>query len=115
MGDRAVVVVTQEEGEVPIYLYTHWGGSTLPEVVQAALRRGRSRWGDPPYLTRIIFSEMIQDEVLEETGFGISVHLIEGRQILVNIPAKQIEIEGKPAMSFEAFVNQTEVGWAERY
>jgi len=56
----------------PIWLYSHWGGADLAVVLQSALVRGRPRWDDPSYLARIIFSEMIRDEILEETGYGIS-------------------------------------------
>lgn len=83
--------------------------------MQEALRRGRDRWGDPSYLTRVIFSEMIQDEVFEVTGFGISVHPTEGRQIRINIPTKQIELEGAPAQTFEEYTNRTEVAWPGLY
>jgi len=70
MGDRGQVKITAE-GNPDLYLYTHWGAESLPEVVANALARGRDRWTDDEYLNRIIFSEMIQGEVLEETGYGI--------------------------------------------
>lgn len=70
MGDRRNVVVRHSD-QHSVALYTHWSGSELPGVLAAALDRGRGRWGDPIYLTRIIFSEMIQGEVMSETGYGI--------------------------------------------
>ncbi len=66
MGDRAQVYMK----DTGVYLYTHWYGQELPEVVRTALSK-KWRWGDPSYLARIIFSEMIKDEVGEETGYGI--------------------------------------------
>jgi hypothetical protein len=71
MGARANVIVKDEQGH-KVYLYTHWYGSELPRMVRNALKRGRGRWDDPPYLTRIIFSEMIKDDLMDTTGFGIS-------------------------------------------
>ena len=78
MGDRRNVVVEFENG-TSVALYTHWTGSDLPQTLAKALDRGRSRWDDPAYLTRIIFSEMIAAEagddvvavLMGETGFGI--------------------------------------------
>ena len=63
--------------ERKIYLYTHWGAEHLEDVLREALIRGRSRWDDPPYLARIIFSEMIQDEVLDTTGYGIAPYVMD--------------------------------------
>lgn len=74
MGDRGQVRLISK-GQPDIYLYTHWGADRLPKTVAEALDRGRGRWGDDEYLNRIIFSEMIQGEVLEDTGFGIGTGL----------------------------------------
>lgn len=68
-----------------VYLYSHWGGSRIHETLKAALIRGRGRWGDPPYLARIIFSQMMLDEsggILSQTlealtGFGIAPYLMD--------------------------------------
>jgi len=54
MGDRANVYI-REDNDHGVYLYTHWGGYELPEVVRRALARGESRWSDAPYLARIVF------------------------------------------------------------
>jgi len=70
MGDRGQVKITAQ-GNPDLYLYTHWGAESLPETVAHALGRGRGRWDDDEYLNRIIFSEMIQGDVLGETGYGI--------------------------------------------
>ena len=76
MGNRGNVVLKYSEGE-KIYLYTHWSGSSLNSIVKSALERGESRWDDPSYLARIVFSEMIKDQVMETTGFGIAPHEID--------------------------------------
>lgn len=71
MGDRAQVRIT--EGDKEAYLYTHWRGNDLPEIIRQGLIVGRGRWDDPPYLTRILFCKMIEGERPNmETGFGIS-------------------------------------------
>jgi hypothetical protein len=94
MGDRANVYV--HEGDRPgVYLYTHWEGSTLPQTVVRALYRGRGRWDDVQYLTRIIFSEMIQDDVLSETGFGISAECEDGGDRIVDVDTATQKIRFK--------------------
>ena len=70
MGDRANIRLVEGSGQV--YFYSHWGGTELPGILASALDRGRNRWGDAPYLNRIIFSEMIKKDVSGETGYGIS-------------------------------------------
>ena len=111
MGDRANVFVVEDEGnnkEEGVYLYTHWGGSELPKTVARALDRGRERWGDTPYLTRIIFSEMIKREVEGLTGYGISTKQIYGdddRIITIYPERKELYILSSGRYySFEEFI-----------
>ena len=99
MGNRANIAIKQpvmsQEGEpVFIYLYTHWNGAVLPQILQSALKRGMSRWGDAPYLTRIIFSEMVKDDVMGETGAGISTYITDNSHaiIVVDIEREIIQI-----------------------
>ncbi len=68
MGDRGNIVV--REGSQEIWLYTHWCGSDIADVVQKALQK-KWRWDDAPYLTRIIFDTLTEGCYGEETGFGI--------------------------------------------
>lgn len=75
MGDRGNVFCREQyEKEGGVYLYSHWGGSELPRIVQDVLKR-RQRWDDGPYLTRMIFSAMIKEDIDDEVGYGISVTL----------------------------------------
>lgn len=85
-----------------IFFYTHWGGTELPITVAAALDRGRGRWGDEAYLARIIFSEMIQRDVLAETGYGIAPYRPDEEHPDVVIDAKAQTANGVP---FEDFIN----------
>lgn len=75
MGDRGNIVVLDEFGPGDVryvYLYTHWRGSEIRELLQEALAK-RWRWDDGPYLTRIIFDTLkAGDEGSKETGYGIS-------------------------------------------
>jgi len=67
MGDRANVYI-QSNGE-GVYLYTHWGGSELPEIARVALAKNW-RWHDPSYLARIVLDTMTEG-TCDETGFGV--------------------------------------------
>lgn len=51
MGDRGNIAIKQdikdECGEnVYIYMYTHWRGSELAEILKSALTKGKGRWDD---------------------------------------------------------------------
>ena len=66
MGTRAQVFIK----DTGIYLYQHWDGDGLFQIVKDAIAKGW-RWNDEEYLTRIIFCEMVKDDIGGETGFGI--------------------------------------------
>lgn len=76
MGDRGNIVIrpTADTNQEDIWLYTHWSGSDLAEILARAMAR-RQRWTDAAYLARIIFCEMIgKDGLDKETGFGIATY-----------------------------------------
>ena len=77
MGDRGNLILHYEEGN-KIYFYTHWSGSALPKILKKALKRGKDRWNDEPYLSRILFCEMVKDDISGNTGFGISPYQGDG-------------------------------------
>jgi hypothetical protein len=95
MGDRANVQV--KDGESNVFLYTHWSGSELPKTLKTALIRGKERWTDGQYLARIIFCEMVRDDIDDMTGYGISSVVGDGgdRIIVVNVDEQTIKINGK--------------------
>ena len=119
MGDRANVVLHEAEDR-RVFLYTHWGGSNLPETVRVALAR-RQRWNDPAYLGRIVFSEMIGDaETLKlETGFGISATVGDNSYPYIVIDGERQEIRFEDPDSggtiarytFEEYARQKVAGW----
>jgi hypothetical protein len=115
MGDRRNVIVTKGNGGPNVSLYTHWYGSQLPQIVARALDRGRSRWDDPTYLTRIIFSQMLLDgDAVEElTGFGIEAvpgltaltEASPSRDLVVNIAEQQVTVSDM-TFSFTEFAKK---------
>lgn len=80
MGDRGNIRLVSSDGEV--WFYSHWSGSDLPHIVQRALAR-RQRWGDDPYLNRIIFCELVKGHEADETGFGISTAVCDNSHPIV--------------------------------
>lgn len=106
MGDRRNIMFN--DGEGVIYLYTHWEGTKLPETLKFALLRGEDRWDDPAYLCRIIFSEMIQENVMGNTGFGISTFICESnpkRDITVDCNKQTVQIGLEDPVSFKEYCN----------
>ena len=91
MGDRANVKMTSRDGS--FHFYTHHDGTELPKIVQEALRRGKGRWTDDPYLSRIIFSEMIQNWVMDDTGYGISIAIGDGDDRIVTVDTDDMTVE----------------------
>lgn len=107
MGDRGNVQVKEGPADNGVFFYTHWSGSELPRIVANALKRGRGRWGDTPYLARIIFCEMIQDDVLEETGYGISTSECDPNHDLIVVDDRNSTVTiGDDVRSYSAFIER---------
>lgn len=90
-----------------IYIYSHWDGddsvftSPLAQKLKKALAR-RERWDDEMYLARIIFCEIVKDDIDGETGYGIGPEVGDDEYptIIVNIPKQTVN-----GVSFEDFIN----------
>src|SRR5215831_4928797 len=80
-----------------VYLYSHSGGgygdSPLKEKLRTALAR-RQRWDDESYLARIIFSEVIKEEIEEETGYGLSPYVCEEQYPTIEVDFKNQTVDG---------------------
>lgn len=79
MGDRCNVYIK----EADVFLYGHWSGWTIAQTVRDALKRGRERWNDAPYLARIVLCEMVRGSELDLTGFGISHKLCDNERPII--------------------------------
>lgn len=86
MGDRANAYIKDAD----VYLYGHWIGYDLAIKVRDALKRAPDRWTDSQYLARVVFCEMVRDDIEGTTGYGIS-HAIgdNERPVIVVDPASQ--------------------------
>jgi hypothetical protein len=71
MGARINFVFKDVEDEAHVVLYSHWGETEWQRDLAMALQHAKPRWSDYAYFTRMMISYLIQDSVLEETGFGI--------------------------------------------
>lgn len=123
MGDRANVAIKQWRKQEYVVLYTHWGGESLPEDVRKALERGE-RWGDEPYLARIIFDGMMPvSHHGGTTAYGISTSLGDNEYpvIVIDCDNQKVKLvtekdfpdDSKPILewSFEEYVAQKEATW----
>ena len=110
MGDRANIKVT---GVGDVYLYTHWSGEELPETLKAALARGKARWDDPQYLSRIIFCEMVKGQERDCTGYGISGECGDGddRVLTVDGVKQTVVWPDGTVLSFADYVALAEATW----
>lgn len=71
MGARINYVFKDVEDEASVVLYSHWGETEWQRDLAMALQHSKPRWRDYAYFNRMMISYLIQDSVLEETGFGI--------------------------------------------
>lgn len=122
MGDRRSILVHTGNG-AEVVLYSHWSGSELPTTLARALQRGRSRWDDAPYLTRMIFSQMLAEfnpedliaGVMGETDFGIEA-VVTGNDdyceansdydLFVDMTKQQVFVGDETWYSFEKVVEE---------
>jgi hypothetical protein len=110
MGDRANILVKKSEKkeEEQVCFYTHWAGTELPATLRSALIRGRGRWDDFQYLTRIIFCEMLKqggEDLDGLTGYGISQVPYDGDDRIITVIFNSQEIVlGNNKYSYEEYV-----------
>jgi hypothetical protein len=102
MGMRRNIALDFSEAH-KIYFYTHWGALGLEDCLAAALIRGRERWNDPSYLARIIFSEMVHDEIDGLTGYGIAPYEHDPEYPTLMVDLEHQTVDG---VAFEAFIQR---------
>lgn len=114
MGDRGNIFIVQHDGsEGPkggIFFYSHWSGYRLPQILQAALIRGESRWDDEPYLARIIFSEMTRSEKPDDTtGYGITTYLTDNEYpiLVVDVEKQKVGVAPESPKPHEKIERET--------
>jgi hypothetical protein len=120
MGDRAVIGFQKNKEDIPVFLYSHWGGSDSYVDAQRAVDEARPSLNDASYATRIGISQIIENYWAEETGFGISaghnsfaepdyddVILISWDEREVYVAAAKDSQHITATFSFESFTHMT--------
>jgi len=70
MGAR-VNFIFNDGTDHAVGLYSHWGADSWEQDLASAIRHAEPRRGDHSYWTRMVISYLIQNEILDETGYGI--------------------------------------------
>ena len=73
MGCRGTIEIIEKENDSSVFLYTHWGANEMLHNLTVTLKK-KERWNDAPYLSRMIFCEMIKENVGGCTGHGIQTY-----------------------------------------
>jgi hypothetical protein len=109
MGDRSNIII-KRNNQPDMYFYSHWLGAELAVVLNRALARGKDRWDDPSYLARIIFCEMVEPDIMGETGFGLSTALEDNEYPFIEVYVdKNIVTIGNNTWSFEDYVREADL------
>jgi hypothetical protein len=70
MGARVNFIFQQTDGNA-VGLYSHWGEDSWAMDLAQALKHAAVRKNDESYYIRMALSYLMQDSILDETGFGI--------------------------------------------
>jgi len=108
MGARINFVFKDSETGPSVVLYSHWGQDNWQPDIAAALLHSRARWTDASYGTRMMISYLMQDSVLDETGFGL--YAINGDNYDLGEQTVVIDFTNKTvtdihSVGWEAFIN----------
>ena len=70
MGARCTFVF-KDSKETAVALYSHWGEDSMVQDLALALRHAAKRKGDESYYVRMAVSFLLNEAVMDETGFGL--------------------------------------------
>jgi len=106
MGAR-INFVFNDGTDHAVGFYSHWGADTWQEDLANAIRHAEPRLGDYSYWTRMVISYLIQDEVLQDTGYGIFAMGADDVAILWATENVHIDLVNKTVngVSFDTFCN----------
>lgn len=92
----------QDEKPKNIFIYSHWDGDgPLKEKLKQALIRGKERWFDESYLARIIFSEIIREDINGLTSYGLAPYEVDHNYPTIIIDMDKLTVDNLP---FEEFI-----------
>jgi hypothetical protein len=119
VGDRGHIALNGYETEPsPVWLYSHWGGSALPELARKGLLAAVPRLGDPHYAALMFVMEATSYEGLSGIGVSSDDTGDGGRIVYVDLMTGKVTLEmaGEVVAEFdrEEYVALTEATWDSR-
>jgi hypothetical protein len=109
MGARCTFVFKQSE-DLGVALYSHWGEDSMYADLAQALQHAKVRKGDNEYYVRMAISYLLQDSILDETGFGIyacnpnDLGFMD-HPILIDLTDNTISHDGVDHKDIDSFIN----------
>jgi hypothetical protein len=115
MGARVNFIFKQSDGNA-VGLYSHWGEDSWAQDLALALQHAARRKGDESYYIRMAISYFIKDNILDETGYGITAFsytdshmVILDHPILIDL-AKETITDETGTHSIDSFVQYHTAG-----
>ena len=118
MGCRGTIEVWEngdapKSEERPVVLYTHWGAKEMEDDLRDVLSR-KQRWNDPAYLSRMIFSRMIRNDIDGELNYGILTDNVGDAEIEIIIDCNRQEVivkgwDENDTYTFDEFIDPDEL------
>jgi hypothetical protein len=90
MGDHATFVIEQDNDSA-IYIYGHWAGDGMLNEFAHAIAHAlpRIRMEDEVYTARMVFNYLTRDDVMGETGWGLSTYFCDSEHSVPVLNVKQ--------------------------
>jgi len=111
MGDRRQIKfifkqASKDEGN-KLFLYSHWGGSTMAEDLVQALIKAKPRWDDESYFVRIILEHFMSINDDKECGIGVAPYYMDSEypDIEIDLDTNKITI-GEIVWTYKEFILQ---------
>ena len=108
MGARANIV--SRSGNEQVVMYSHWDGQEIVEIARRGIEKAvdAGRGDDWQYFNRILFCELIKNDVDGSTGFGLSQEVHDGGDGLVeiNLDSQTVSVNGSIHMPISDFISE---------
>lgn len=88
MGCRGQILIE----DTGVFLYTHWGANRMVDDLKKALSLHK-RWDDDEYLARIIFCQLVKDDIDGTISYGIGTSQHGDIEKLISINCQEETIE----------------------
>lgn len=78
MGDRGLIYIDDTKD----YIYTHWLGTKMPELLQNVLKQNSDLWHKPESLAMLIYDEFYKANGNSETSISMGKLYVETRKYI---------------------------------